>query len=102
MPYTPRSTYATRLLAKVVATRWFEKEDLAVALSVTVPIIDAYVACELPMSPDRQLRLAAFVIKKVPPLARMGRRLRGQVSAAMMYESGQTRTHLTGPVSPFK
>jgi hypothetical protein len=90
------------LLAKVVATRWFDNKDLAVALGVTVPIVDLYLAGELPMSPDRQLRLAAFVIRKVPPLSRMGLRLRGQASAAMMYESGQNHTHTTAPVPPFK
>ncbi|HEY2376034.1 MAG TPA: hypothetical protein VGH98_08680 [Gemmatimonadaceae bacterium] len=102
MTYKSGSTYASRLLTKVVEAGWFEKEELAVELGVTVPTLEAYVASQLPMSADGQLRLAAFLIEKVPPLARMGHRLRGLVGAAMLYESDQTRTHLQAPVERFK
>jgi hypothetical protein len=100
--YNPRLTFPTRLLTKVVATGWFEKDEVAAALRVSVHMLDAYLSCETAIPTDRQLRLADFVVKKVQPLARMGYRLRGQASAALLYQSEQTATHMIAPVPPLR
>ena len=51
---------------------------------------------------EQQLSLADFVIDEIPPLARAARQLRGQVVAAMLYESHDTVTHSSAPWKPFR
>lgn len=98
--YKAGSTYPSRLLAK--ASGRFEKDVLATTLGVSVPTLDGYLACEVPIPVDQQLRLADAVITKVPSLARMGYQLREQIRAKLLYESRDTTTHMSAPVRPFK
>ena len=81
------NTGAIRLLKRVLASGWFDRNYLATRLAVRRRMLDAHLWAEVPMPLERQLRLAAFVIENVPPLARAGYRLRSQVSAAMTHES---------------
>ena len=92
----PRSR-AVQLLAKVLDTPWFDRETLATELVVPVKALEAFIDGKLPMPLDRQLCLALFVIETVPPLARLGYQLRGQVKAAMAFEAHSTATHASSP-----
>ena len=92
----PRSR-AVHLLTKVLDTPWFDRQTVADELVVPVKALEAFVEGKLPMPLDRQLCLALFVIEKVPPLARLGYQLRGQVKAAMAFEAHSTATHATNP-----
>jgi hypothetical protein len=95
----PAHSTAARLLQKVLSTGWFPPDALARALVMSDDAMQAYLAESKAMPLDRQLCLAQFVIECVPPLARAGQQLRGQVSAAMAYETGMTATHLQPPPS---
>jgi len=97
MPFAPGRSLAINLLAKVVATGWFDRRYLADRLAVLAATLDAFIAGEEAMPLDQQLRLATFVIDELPVLARVGHRLRGQANAAMRFESHQTLTHRTYP-----
>jgi len=92
-----RQTTAAQLLAKLVATGWYDFSELARELVVSEATVSDYVSGERPIPLDRQLCLAVFVIEKVPPLARWGHRLRGQVEASMRFQSRVTETHLSAP-----
>lgn len=83
MPDIQRCFRARRLLAKVVAGGSFEREYLAARLVVPSHVIDAFLTGEVPISLDRQLRLAAFIIEQMPSLVHEGHELRSQVCAAM-------------------
>ena len=88
---------AVRLLTRVLATGWFDHEALANELVVTTAALESYVDGRAPMPLDRQMCLATFVIAKLPPLARDGHRLRGQVQAAVAFHTNVTETHLGPP-----
>ncbi len=88
---------AVHVLTKVLATGWYDHEAVAEELVVPVAAIDKFIEGKLSMPLDRQLCLALFVIEKVPPLARLGYQLRGQVKAAMAFEAHLTATHSTSP-----
>jgi hypothetical protein len=92
-----RDSAALRLLRKVVATRWFQLDAIARVLSVSDAAIDAYLSESEPIPLDRQLCIAQFVIECVPPLARLGHQLRGQVTAAIAFHARVTETHLQPP-----
>jgi hypothetical protein len=94
---SPRDSAALRLLRKVVATRWFRLNALARALSVPEADINAYLSGTDTIPLDRQLRIAQFVIGCVPPFARLGHQLRGQVTAAIAFHARTTETHLQPP-----
>jgi hypothetical protein len=96
MSSIPRSR-AVQLLAKVLDTPWFDRQTVADELVVSVKTLEAFLEGKLAMPLDRQLCLALFVIEKVPPLARLGYQLRGQVKAAMAFEAHATATHATSP-----
>lgn len=59
--------------------------------------LQAYLNESADMPLERQLCLAQFVIECVPPLARLGHRLRGQVSAALAFNARVTTTHADAP-----
>ena len=88
---------ANQLLEKVVATGWYDRSHLAARLGTPIDDLEAYLAGEAAMPLEQQLSLAGFVIDEIPPLARAARQLRGQVVAAMLYESHDTVTHLSAP-----
>jgi hypothetical protein len=94
-----RRARAVYLLDRLQNTGWFSDVALAEALVVPTDILEAYRSGLIPMPLDRQLCLALFVIEKVPALARLGYQLRGQVQAAVAFETGATTTHSTPPPS---
>ena len=96
-----RDSAALGLLRKVVATRWFDLDALARALSIPEADINAYLSRTDAIPLDRQLRIAQFVIECVPPFARLGHQLRGQVTAAIAFHARATETHLQPPASRF-
>ena len=91
----PRLSSAARLLVKLVDANVFPRDHVAELLLVPSRMLDQFCAGEVAMPLDRQMTLANLVAERVPALAREGRRLRGQVEAAIAYESGQTETHRT-------
>lgn len=95
----PHDSAARRLLQRVLATQWFAPDAVARALVISDVALRTYLSGSRPIPLDRQLCLAQFVIECMPPLARAGHRLRGQVAAAMAYESGATQTHGHAPPS---
>jgi hypothetical protein len=88
---------ATQLLLRLVAADWFDLDTIARALTVSRPILEKYLNGTEPIPLDQQLCLAVFLIERVPPLARQGRHLRGQVQAAVAFQSGETQTHNSPP-----
>jgi hypothetical protein len=100
---TPRPpSTAVRLLKKLVATRWFELDAIARALGVSDARLAAYLSESEAIPLDRQLCLALFVIECVPPLARVGHQLRGQVKATMAFQARATDIHLEPPPGDFR
>lgn len=89
------------MLRKLVATRWFELEAIARALVISDARLAAYLSESELIPLDRQLCLALFVIECVPPLARAGHQLRGQVNAAIAFQAHATLTHLEPPPTRF-
>ena len=85
-PARRKETRAHALLTKVVATGWFDREEIARALVVTPRTLDAFVAGSVAMPLERQLCLALFVIERIPALARQGHQLKGQVAGAMAFQ----------------
>jgi len=84
---------AVRLLERVLATGLYEHAAIADELVVSPQRLDRYLSGNLSMPLDRQLLLAVFIIEKIPALKRMGYQLRGQVTAAIAFETGATATH---------
>ena len=81
------------MLAKVIAAGWFDVRRLAIELVVTENMIALYMSGTVDMPLERQLCLARFLIDHVPPLARIGRNMLGQVQAAIEFRESQTVTH---------
>src|SRR4051812_44090186 len=94
---THPSSNALRVLRKLVATRWFELDAIARALDVSEARLSAYLSESEAIPLDRQLGLALFVTECVPPLARVGHQLRGQVQATMAFQSRASGAHLEQP-----
>ncbi len=88
---------AAQLLLRLVATGWFDLESIARELVVPVSTLEHYLNGREPMPLDRQLCLALFLIEHVPPLARQGRQLRGQVQAAAAFHARETEPHAVAP-----
>jgi hypothetical protein len=83
----PKLSRAAQLLSRLSGTRWFDLQTLAGELVVSAATVGAYLDGTLPMPLDRQLCLALFVIENVPPLARQGHQLHGQVQAAISFQA---------------
>ncbi|HKW46328.1 MAG TPA: hypothetical protein VJN70_02755 [Gemmatimonadaceae bacterium] len=96
MSYPLERSRAIQLLAKVVASGWLERDDLAKRLEIPSEVVESYVAGDLPMPLDHQLRLAA-ALEDIPEFARAAQQLRGQVMAAKAFQSHETVTHTTPP-----
>ena len=92
-------TRALELLKRLVASAWFDRETLAQELVIPVGALDAYLDESAAIPLDRQLCLALFVIDRVPPLSRLGQRLRGQVKAAIAFNEHATLVHTSPPPS---
>lgn len=97
VPALPRTSRAAELLTRLVDTRWFDIQALARELVVPVQIVEAYVSGTMPIPLDRQLCLALFVIENVPPFARQGHRLRGQVEAAVAFRAREAEGLSSAP-----
>jgi hypothetical protein len=92
-----RKARAVHLLEKLLKTGWYDEATLAEELVMTPAMLAAFSSGRVPMPLDRQLVLALFVIEKVPPLARLGHQLRGQVRAAISFQAHETSTHSSAP-----
>jgi hypothetical protein len=90
---TKRLSTAARLLDKLVRTELLTREELATQLVTDAATLDRYLSGDAEMPLERQLVLAALLIERVPSMARAGRRLRGQVEAAIAYHAGETERH---------
>jgi hypothetical protein len=90
-----RLSTAARLLVKLMDTGLYSREQLARRLIVSPEMLDAFLSGALAIPLDRQAALARLLVDRVPSLARAGRRLHGQVEAAIAYESGETKRHST-------
>jgi hypothetical protein len=90
-------TTAARLLAALLDDGVFSMEGLATRLAVRPGDIADFRDGRQRIPLDRQLQLSAFVIQRVPAYARLAHKLRGQVTAAISFESGATQTHLNDP-----
>lgn len=88
---------AAKLLRTLLDEAVFARDDLAAELVVSPSVLARFVAGTEAMPLDRQLYLAVLVIQKVPKHARRGHQLRGQVIAAIAYEQGVTKQHLSAP-----
>jgi len=102
MPENTKRSLAAELLGKVIATGCVDTSQVAARLATSTATLEAYLDGTTPIPLDRQLRLAALVIEKVPPLARAGYRLRGQATAAKLYEQQETAVHKTAPACRFR
>lgn len=96
------ATLASRLLSMIVARRIVERDQLATELRVPPALVEQWLRDTQPIPSERQLLLAAFVIERMPSLARHGYRLRDHVRATMAYHAHATQTHLIAPVPRFK
>jgi predicted transcriptional regulator len=92
-----RPTRAAALLARILASRLYDRTELATELAVTPATIDSYLSGKMDMPLERQLCLALFVIEKIPPLTRSGHMLHGQVRAAIAFHQHSTAVHQTAP-----
>ncbi|HEY4216228.1 MAG TPA: hypothetical protein VGM67_03770 [Gemmatimonadaceae bacterium] len=90
-------SHAAQLLLRLVATGGFDLAAIAAELVVPVATVESYLNGNAPMTTDRQLCLARFVIDRVPPLARQGHRLLRQVQATVAYQAHITETHAVPP-----
>lgn len=96
-----RRTLALELLQMLVERALIDPDILAWELLVSREMLDAWLTDAVSIPPSRQLLLAALVIDRVRPLARLGYRLRGHVRATLAFRARVTKTHLTAPVSRF-
>jgi hypothetical protein len=90
---------AAQLLERLIAESHASRTQLAAIFNVGVERIDAFQDAREPMPLNYQARLALFVIANVPALVRAGNQLRQQVAAAIAYESHETQTHDSPPLS---
>jgi len=70
-------------------------DDLSARLVVSASALETFVDGSEPMPFDRQVCLALLAIDKFPVHARAGYRLRDQLRAKALYDSGETVRHQT-------
>jgi hypothetical protein len=86
------------LLRRIIALGGSPADDVRRELGMTPDDFDAIVTGTRVMSLPHQLCFAAFLIERVPALARPARTLRQQALAAMEYGNGTTATHASQPL----
>ena len=86
------------LLRRFIALPGTHAADVRRELGMSTDDFDQLVAGSRVMSLPHQLCFAAFLIERVPALARAGCTLRHQALAAMEYGSGATATHGSQPL----
>lgn len=84
---------ADTLLRRVIATGSVPPETVARTLAVTGRTLTSYLLVPGRIPVEQQLRLASFVIKNVPDLARLGYRLRAEAAAAISARSSAADAH---------
>jgi hypothetical protein len=89
------------LLLKLSTSGAFTEAELCTELVLTPRQLTQYSQGLDPMPLERQLLLAAFVIERIPALARSGHTLRAQVIAATAFEAHDTSTHGAGQPGRF-
>ena len=90
----PRSA---ALLKALLGRHEFSRTHVAEALACSPNELDTFAAGAPVMPLSSQLRLAEFVIAKVPALARRGHALKAQVSAATSFNDHDTAVHSEPP-----
>jgi len=88
---------AIGLLRRLLDTSVHSPEDVARELLLTPTDLAACLDGKQPLTLERQLNLANFVIERVPALARDGYTLRGQVNAATAFAAHTTKVHNEPP-----
>ena len=91
---TPRST---ALLKSLLARKEFTLAYIAEMLECDPRDMESFTTAPEPMPLGQQLRLAEFVIAKVPALARRGHALKAQVTAAASFRDRDTSVHSEPP-----
>jgi hypothetical protein len=91
-----KNSASARLLALALESG-APRDALAAALGADLTSLEDYVAVRLRMPPAAQLALAGWVERELPRLASRARRLREQVRAAQVLESGVTERHAYPP-----
>lgn len=91
---TPRSA---ALLKALLAREEFSAPHIAEALGCAPNELESFAAGDPVMPLASQLRLAEFIIAKVPALARRGHALKAQVSAANSFNHRETAVHSEPP-----
>ena len=97
-----RRSRSVRLIERLLATGTVERDDLACALSVTLPVLESYRRGHARMPLERQLSLALLVIERwpcTPQLRRYAFALRGQVFAEAAFDARITKTHVAPRVT---
>jgi len=90
----PRSA---ALLKALLGREEFSAAHVAEALACSPNELEPFAAGDPAMPLDTQLKLALFVIAKVPALARRGHALKAQVSAATSFNDHDTAVHSEPP-----
>lgn len=88
---------AAILLSRVIAGGDITAAALAGKLNVSEDTLEAYRSGRQVIPLNHQARLALFVIANLPAFTREGNRLRGQIAAAIAYETHETVTHDGAP-----
>lgn len=94
-----KSSRAVQIIERLVKDGTLGADAIARELVVRPKTLEEYRAGTAPMPLDRQLCLALVLMQLPAPYARMGFRLRDQVSAAMRYEQHITATHDGPPLA---
>jgi hypothetical protein len=92
-PQKSRLSSAARLLGRVLEKGHATPDVIAVRLGTTAERIARFASGAEAIPLEIQLAFADYVIAHVPACAREGRRLRGHVQAAIVFESGETQRH---------
>jgi hypothetical protein len=96
-----RRNRSAQLLSKLLASNWFTIDELAQALVVDTRAIGRYMSGEIDMPLERQICFAHFLIERVPPFARQGRNLLGQIKASIEFAKATTAVHRDPPMTRF-
>jgi hypothetical protein len=90
----PRSA---ALLKALLARSEFTDTHVAEALDCSPNDLESFSTGQQVMPLNRQLKLAEFIIARVPALARRGHALKAQVSAATSFNDHDTSVHSEPP-----
>lgn len=86
-PHPIKRGRAVQLLEALIAAGEMTEDTFAHALGVQLTTLRRYLECSETMPLNRQARLALYVIANSRRFVREGNQLRGQVAAAIAFES---------------